>query len=769
MIENPPMDPEDVEHLKERIRKLATDKSHLQLVLNLMSKVNAASGLDSVIDALLKNVLEVIGGTNVILYYQIDQDLHYADLFGRRTRLERIEDPLVRQAFEDRVGTEKEGDFKATRMQTPEFSKAYTWVFPLCTGGERVGVLKLENLHLSSRQIYDLLSVFFSFAASILKNEIQGHTQIRQACDRLARTNEQLAQEILVRKQAEEQLRLSNEDLETRVRERTGDLTLSNQQLQHELSERKKAEEALRESEERFRRVSSMISDITYSCTRSEEGGYSINWMSGAAERICGYSIEEIQARRCWRFLVVEEDYPLFDRNVIGLQPGGQASCELRIRHRNGGLVVLTSYAECIRSEECPGHHSLFGALVDITGRKRAEEEKTRLENQLQQAQKMESVGRLAGGVAHDFNNMLNVILGHAEMALDRIRPSDPVSEDVEAIRKAAERSAELTRQLLAFARKQTVSPRVLDLNLTIETMLRMLERLIGEDIQLLWNPARDLGRVRLDPSQINQILTNLCINARDAIAGVGTITIETGNSTVDRKFCEAHPDFLAGDYIRLAVSDTGCGMDAETLSHIFEPFFTTKGLGKGTGLGLSTVYGIVKQNNGFIHVSSNPGQGSTFAIYLPPERESQMAALWPEPDGRSHPPRKGKATILLVEDEPAILKLTEAILSNQGYTVLAADTPGKAMRLAEKHSEAIDLLMTDVVMPEMNGRDLAEKLLAGHPEIRCIFTSGYPADVIAEHGVLQQGVCFIEKPYSLKDVIAKVREALENRPSFPC
>jgi PAS domain S-box-containing protein len=392
------------------------------------------------------------------------------------------------------------------------------------------------------------------------------------------------------------------------------------------------------------------------------------------------------------------------------------------------------------------------GIIRDITERKV-------LEAQLQQAQKMESVGRLAGGVAHDFNNMLGAILGYVELALEQVDPSQPLHADLEEIRTAATRSADLTRQLLAFARKQTVAPRVLDLNETITGTLKMLGRLIGEDIRLAWKPGADVWPVRVDPSQIDQILANLCVNARDAIADVGTITIETGNSTFDAVTCAVHAGLVPGEYVRLAVSDDGCGMNRDTLAHIFEPFFTTKDVGKGTGLGLATVYGAVKQNHGFIQADSEPGQGTTFTIYLPRHVGKPGQA---QTDVAAGPARRGHETILLVEDEPAILRLTTVMLERQGYTVLAASTPGEAIRLAREYAGEIRLLMTDVVMPEMNGRDLARNLLSVYPRLPRLFMSGYADDVISHHGVLDDGVFFIQKPFSIADLVAKVREALD-------
>ncbi|MCK5116128.1 MAG: PAS domain S-box protein [Candidatus Aegiribacteria sp.] len=393
------------------------------------------------------------------------------------------------------------------------------------------------------------------------------------------------------------------------------------------------------------------------------------------------------------------------------------------------------------------------GIVADIT-------EKIKLEAQLRQAQKMESIGRLAGGVAHDFNNMLGVILGHTEMALIQMDPAHPLHNHLTEIRTAAERSADLTRQLLAFARKQTIAPRLLNLNNTLEGMLKMLRRLIGENIDLVFLAWTDLWPVKMDPVQIDQILANLCVNARDSINGVGKITIETENIKTDEAYCSGHPGFIPGEYVLLTLSDTGCGMDSDTKRNLFEPFFTTKEVGKGTGLGLATLYGIVKQNKGFIDVYSEPDHGTIFKIYLP--RHTAVVTAIPM-EGHLEPVRGGHETILLVEDEISILQLIMMMLEHQGYTVMTASTPGEAINLAKAHPGEIDLLMTDVVMPEMNGGDLARNLLSFYPNLKQLFMSGYTANVIAHQGVLEEGVLFIQKPFRNLDLAAKLREALDS------
>ncbi len=394
----------------------------------------------------------------------------------------------------------------------------------------------------------------------------------------------------------------------------------------------------------------------------------------------------------------------------------------------------------------------------NISARKQLENESKKLQAQFQQAQKMESVGRLAGGIAHDFNNMLQVILAHSELAMARIDPEQTLHTDLQEIRKAAEHSANLVRQLLAFARKQTIDPKVLDLNETVEGMLKMLRRLIGEDIHLAWLPETSLWAIKMDPSQIDQILVNLCVNARDAIEGIGKVTIETQNAVLDEAYCAEHAGFIPGKYVLLAISDNGTGMNKEILDRLFEPFFTTKEMGKGTGLGLAMIYGIVKQNNGFINVYSEPFKGTTFKIYLPRQenkaRQEQKIDTLKSVDG-------GTETILLVEDEPMILDIGKIMLERLGYKVLPAATPSEAFSIAETHTGRIHLLMTDVVMPEMNGRDLARSLFSLYPDLKVLFMSGYTANVIAHHGILDADISFIQKPFSMQDLAARVRETL--------
>ncbi len=394
----------------------------------------------------------------------------------------------------------------------------------------------------------------------------------------------------------------------------------------------------------------------------------------------------------------------------------------------------------------------------DVTERKRAEEARERLQAQLQQAQKMEAVGRLAGGVAHDFNNMLGIIVGRADMALQRPGLDERARRDLGEVLEAARKSADLTRQLLAFARRQTVRPAVLDLNDSVEGTLGMLRRLIGEDMELTFVPGPDLWSVKIDPSQVDQALANLVVNARDAIQGPGRIALDTANVELGASFCESRPWATPGRYVRLTVADSGHGMDEATLAHVFEPFFTTKPEGQGTGLGLATVYGIVKQNGGLIEVESRPGDGASFRLYFPRVDEASSRRS----TGATGHLARGTETVLVAEDEEALLAVVRESLQTLGYRVLSALGGKNAVEVAAAYQGEIHLLLTDVVMPDLNGREVAERLRAARPGLRCLFMSGYTADVIARRGVLEEGVHFLPKPCTRADLARRVREALD-------
>jgi signal transduction histidine kinase len=392
----------------------------------------------------------------------------------------------------------------------------------------------------------------------------------------------------------------------------------------------------------------------------------------------------------------------------------------------------------------------------------RREEEARALQERLVHAQKLEAIGTLAGGVAHDFNNMLGVIVGQLEFAKEEVGGNASLRESLEEIEKAARRSIEVTRQLLAFARKQAIAPRILSLDEAIDSVLKMIRRLIGERIELRWTPGSGTWPVRIDPAQLDQLLTNLATNARDAISGDGVVTISTANATVDAGWAATHPGASEGEYAVITVSDTGAGILPEDLPNIFEPFFTTKERGRGTGLGLATVHGIVQQNGGYIAVESAPGRGSTFRVHLPRAAADRRAPAEAAPEPSA--PRGGGEMILLVEDEEAKLLLVRRMLVSLGYRVLAFSDPTEALRVAEAPDKPIDLLVTDVVMPKMDGQMLREAVARARPGLRSLFMSGYPSDVIARDGVLGEGIDYLQKPFSRAALGAKVREILDRR-----
>jgi PAS domain S-box-containing protein len=399
----------------------------------------------------------------------------------------------------------------------------------------------------------------------------------------------------------------------------------------------------------------------------------------------------------------------------------------------------------------------LLGVALDITDRKQAED-------QLRQAQKMEAIGQLAGGVAHDFNNILGVIVGYADMLLNDLGPGHPGARRLEQIHKAADRATALTRQLLAFSRKQILQPRVLDLNAVVAEVEAMLVRLIGASIQIVTAPARGLGRVKADPGQLEQVIVNLAVNARDAMPQGGKLTIETADVSLDETFARAHQGAQTGPHVMLAVSDTGCGMDALTVSHIFEPFFTTKEKGKGTGLGLSTVYGIVKQSGGYVAVYSEPGRGTTFKVYLPRVEEPLERPHAPAPSA-APAARRAAGTVLLVEDEAALRSMIQEILEEAGYTVLASATPEEAITAARSHPGAVHLMLSDVVMPGMGGRDLAAQVSALRPGLRVLYMSGYTDEAIVHHGMLDAGTQFLQKPFTSEALLGRVHDLLGDGP----
>ncbi len=461
---------------------------------------------------------------------------------------------------------------------------------------------------------------------------------------------------------------------------------------------------------------------------------------------------EELLGRRYMDLWPGAEKTEVFAHIKAALEERQPHSMENRFQYPDG----RTGWFE-LRISPVP--EGVFIMSLDISARKEAEERLRQSEEQHQQMQRMEAIGQLAGGIAHDFNNILVVILGNLELMLEDLPPESPLREDLEEIQRAATRSSELTQQLLGYARRQTVKPQILEANGEIRSTLRYLRRLVGEDIQLSWSPGSNLPLVRIDPVQLNQILTNLCINARDAIANVGKIEISTRSKVVAADEVRATPCASAGEYLLLKVRDTGSGMDAQTMSHVFEPFFTTKALGHGTGLGLATVYGIVRQNGGYICVDSEPGAGTTFSLYLPADKEGGSSRVIPK---HTRTQFRSSGQVLLVEDEESILRIIKRMLEQLGFQVLAAPGPEQALERLETSTDVPRLLITDVIMPGMTGPALATRLQERFPQMKTLYISGYTANVIAKRGMLADGIQFLAKPFTREALGEKIREVLD-------
>ncbi|MFT3784450.1 MAG: ABC transporter substrate binding protein [Nibricoccus sp.] len=515
--------------------------------------------------------------------------------------------------------------------------------------------------------------------------------------------------------------------------------------------QRRRITQRLKESEEKFARafhdapIGMMIYDI--------RNGHCIE-INSTCLSIFGQPRESLLAHT-WKELGLPP--ALFDPNLAGTP----YDRETRLSHRDGRTLFCSHSSHVIK---IGGIEFLLIIVVDITSHKQADAEREKLRAQLTQAQKMEEIGRLAGGVAHDFNNMLTAIQINAAEAQQALAKGRPIDGKLDEIICCSQRSASFTQRLLTFARKQPIAPKVLHLNQAIGGTLDMIRRMIGEKIEIHWNPGPDLWSTKLDPSQLDQLLTNLCVNARDAINGNGRIIISTQNASFNEEFCRSNAGYQAGEFVRLMVRDNGCGMSAEIKKHIFEPFFTTKEAGKGTGLGLATVYGIVQQNKGFILVDSDVGKGTALRVYLP-----RHSSVDKDSENVERPlcAQGGGETILMVEDEPSILQITQDALQNLGYTVIAANTSKDALLLAEQHHDRIDLFITDVVMPGMNGRELEAKVREIHPHIKSLFISGYTSDLIVHEGILEEGINFVPKPFTIPEIDLAIRNALKE--PFKC
>jgi len=523
-----------------------------------------------------------------------------------------------------------------------------------------------------------------------------------------------------------------------------------------DVTEGQRAVEALRESEEKYRVLVKNIPALVFK-------GYTdwkVDFFDRKIEELTGYSKEDFDARKLkWSDLILPEDLPAVQKIFIEALKSPESYLRTyRIRSKDKRIIWIEERGQIIFNQKGEPEY-VSGVFYDITRNKETEAALQKSEEQLRQAQKMEAVGRLAGGVAHDFNNLLTGIIGFADLLLTDLDHQDPHRREVEEIKNTGERAASLTRQLLAFSRKQILQPRKLKLNSVVRNMEKLLQRLIGEDIFLATNLENDLWMVEADPFQIEQVIINLAVNARDALPQGGKLSVETANVELDESYAHRDVNFQPGPYVMLSVTDNGTGMDEETQAHIFEPFFTTKGRNQGTGLGLSTVYGIVKQSGGHIWVYSEPQWGTTFKIYLP------MAANAPEaakstPEATASP--RGWETVLLVEDERVVRKMVFAALQQSGYQVLVAADPEEALSVCEQNKGSIHLLLTDVVMPGMSGSDLAERLTGRYPDMKVLYISGYPENAISHHGVLNPGIAFLAKPFTPSALVKRVRKVLD-------
>ncbi len=532
------------------------------------------------------------------------------------------------------------------------------------------------------------------------------------------------------------------------------------------ISETQSAERSSREEKSRLQALADNLPNgMVYQLVRERDGSSRFLYVSAGVERLNGCSAQEVLSDPAALYSMVVEE----DRMALAAAEEAAAkdlrvhNVELRLRRRDGETRWMHL---CSTPRQLPDGRVLWdGIQMDITERIQAGEEHTRIEEQLRQAQKMESIGLLAGGVAHDFNNLLTIINGYGDLVLADMPEGNLNRRRIEQIRKAGDRAAELTQQLLAFSRKQIIQPKPLNLNAIVSDVEKMFRRLVPENIEVVTRLDPSLGVVMADAGQTEQVLMNLAVNARDAMPGGGTLSIETSNFELGDQHVAEHPELLPGLYVLLEVTDTGIGMDESVREHIFEPFFTTKPRGAGTGLGLSTVYGIIRQNGGWVWVSSAPGKGTSFKIYLPridqqAQREESSAFA-----GDSH---RGTETVMVVEDQPEVRALIKAVLETYGYVVLEAGEGNEALSLQQGHPGAIDLLLTDVVMPGMTVKDLTERFQARRPATKVLFMSGYTEDMIVHHGVLKPGVAFIPKPVTPQALVTKVRETLDHpvRPS---
>ncbi|MEO8348072.1 MAG: PAS domain-containing protein [Acidobacteriota bacterium] len=534
-----------------------------------------------------------------------------------------------------------------------------------------------------------------------------------------------------------------NRNLEQRVAERTID-------LEQQILERQRGEDALRRANERFVLAAGAVNGAIYDWDME---GKNILWTNGLT-RVFGYPLEEVAPTTDWWLSRIHPDdgNRVSEQRKQAIEVGRDFVSEYRFRAKDGTELNVWDRGRVVRDAN--------GRAVRMVGIMESVTELKLLEEQYRQAQKMEAVGRLAGGVAHDFNNLLTTILGYSHLILGNMEPDDPQRLDVEEIRNAGDRAAALTKQLLAFSRKQVIEPKVLEVNAVVANMEKMLCRLIGEDIQCVTELDSSAGHIKADLGQLEQVIMNIVVNARDAMPTRGRLTIRTGRIDFDEAFVRQHVGARLGSYASIVLSDTGCGMDPLTKLRIFEPFFTTKGPHKGTGLGMATVYGIVKQSEGYISVDTEPGVGTQISLYFPrvPKEGIVVAPV------KALPLPRGSETVLLVEDEDAVRTLVRGVLRSRGYTVLEARNAAEAVRISEEQVGPIHILLTDVVMPDVSGRELADQLRLTRRDMLLLYMSGYTEDRIVHHGVMTSGVGFLQKPFTPESLLRKMRETLDRR-----
>ncbi len=512
--------------------------------------------------------------------------------------------------------------------------------------------------------------------------------------------------------------------------------------------ERERAEEALRQRNRDMERLTTAIEQAAETVIITDPDG-NIVYVNPAFERITGYTCVEAMGQNP-RILKSGRQDLTFYQNLWSIICAGQVwSGRFINKKKDGSLYTEEATISPVKDED--------GAIVNYVAVKHDVTHELQLEEQYRQAQKMQAIGQLTAGIAHDFNNLLTAINGFAELARRGLAADHPLQDSLGRILYAGQRAAKLISQLMVFSRKQVMEPQVLNLNAVVADMDKMLRRIIGEHITLKTTLASDLGLVKVDPVQLEQVIVNLAVNARDAMPNGGSLTIETVIVTLDEEYAASHLNVLPGEYVQLAVSDDGVGMSDEVKAHIFEPFFTTKEMGKGTGLGLATVFGIIKQSGGHIWVYSEPGHGTTFKIYLPRVQENVAPFIQDE----SQNLLTAHETVLLVEDDPGVQEITAMTLRQQGYTVLTANDKLAAIRLAQQHHGSIDLLLTDVIMPGGNGKTLADELAQIRPSLKCLFMSGYTDDTIVQYGILAPGSAFLQKPFTVQGLVRKVREVL--------